>query len=282
MTTSLMAEDLDRFVEGIQLPYQVQTSDVRLVYETENDLRAGMHAYRQTLRDRGITRMERRCASAGFVSDSEIEGFNSVMLYRGNELALPPYLVRMNWTETQGIWRIRSSCASLRDADWPVLPTDICIKHPRENAPTGEDDAQVARLQVFLNHLNQILLTGDFEAWRNIVSLPLTFITRKGTDVHKTVEELKADFELYMSEFRIHGVSDMVRHAKSAKMVGGDQMIGVYSTYILRSAEFVVPPYESSMTLQRDAEGHWRVSSVMNALGHLNWSDRTAAQQETP
>ena len=66
----------------------------------------------------------------------------------------------------------------------------------------------------------------------------------------------------------------MVRHAKSAKSVGNDQMVGVYSTYILRNAEFVVPPYESSMTLQRDELGNWRISSVMNALGHLNWSDR--------
>ncbi len=269
-----MAEDLDSFVRGIRLPYQVQTCDARLVYESEQELRAGMAAYRQSLRQRRITRMERRCVSAGFLSDTEIEGFNSVMLYRGDELALPPYLVRMHWTETQGVWRIGRSSAALRDIDWPVLPSGICAKHPLDDAPLDDDAAEVARFQLFLNHLNQILLTGDFEAWRDVVTLPLTFITRSGTDTHTTVEELREDFDLYMSEFRIHGVSDMVRHAKSAKSVGNDQMVGVYSTYILRNAEFVVPPYESSMTLQKDEMGRWRISSVMNALGHLNWSDR--------
>ena len=77
-----------------------------------------------------------------------------------------------------------------------------------------------------------------------------------------------------LHEIRIHEVDDIVRRVGTATMINDDQMLGTYRTYILRGSELVVEPYDSSMTLQKGGDGLWRITSIMNALGHLNWKTR--------
>lgn len=272
LSDAIMRCDLDYFVTGIALPYTVQTSDARLVYETEEQLKQGVGRYADALFQRGVTSMERPCESAAFLEDGLIEGFNSVRLLAGNELVVDPYLVRMRMARgDDDIWRVTQSSAATQSEKWPLLPTGFNRIEPRQDHPMTEDEARIAEFQTFLNRVNQVLLTGDYAGWRAALHLPVSFIYREGTRHIATEEDMRADFELYKQEFKIHEVDDLVRHVTSAKQVNTDQMVGTYRTYILRGAELVVDPYDSSMTLQRAEDGRWRVTSVMNALGHLNW-----------
>lgn len=129
---------------------------------------------------------------------------------------------------------------------------------------------------VFQNYLHRVtdaFLTGDYDTWEASVSLPATVVTRNGTTVITSTETLKRDFEVYMREFEIHGITDMIRLVQNVQLIEGDQMTGTYTTHILRNAEPVVDPYESAMTL-RLMEGTWRMTTLLNAIGHLNWSQR--------
>lgn len=272
LSDAIMRCDMDTFVTGIALPYTVKTSDAQLVYETEEQLKSGVGRYAEALRERGVTRMERPCESAAFLQDDLIEGFNSVRLLAQDVLVVDPYLVRMRMALGEdNTWRVTESSAAMKSEKWPLLPVGFTKIEARQSHPMSDDEARIAAFQVFLNRLNQVLLTGDYEGWRNALQLPVSLIYRNGTTYVQTEDELRADFALYQQEFRIHRVDDLVRQVKTATFLNDDQMLGTYRTYILRGAELVVDPYDSSMTLQRGADGRWRVTSVLNALGHLNW-----------
>lgn len=275
LTDAIMSGDMERFAAGIALPYSVKTCDARVLYDTEDALKLGIGRYSDALRERGVTRMERQCESATYINDSVIEGYNTVRLLTGNELAVDPYMVRMRLKRGEdGMWRVSESTAAMNSEKWPLLPAGFLAIHASPDAPASEAEERVVIFQTFLNRINQVLLGGDLQGWRNATQLPLTFIHRQGTSVMATEEDREADFRLYHDEFRIHEVDDIVRRVDSATFISDDQMLGTYRTYILRGSELVVDPYDSSMTLQKGADGLWRITSVMNALGHLNWRTR--------
>lgn len=272
LSNAIIRCDTDHFVSGIALPHTVQTSDAKLDYETEDQLKQGFERYAEALRKRGVTRMERPCESAAFLEDGLIEGFNSVRLLSGNKLVVEPYLVRMRMVRgDDDHWRVTQSSSAMTSEKWPILPAGFNTIEPRQDHPMTEDEARIAEFQTFLNRINQVLLTGDYPGWRAALHLPVSFIYRQGTRHITTEDEMCAHFALYQQEFQIHEVNDLVRHVTSATQISEDQMLGTYRTYILRGAELVVDPYDSSMTLQRAEDGRWKVTSVMNALGHLNW-----------
>ena len=128
---------------------------------------------------------------------------------------------------------------------------------------------------MIMDRVDAIFMSGDFDGWKQSVALPLTFESRKGTQFFTSEDDLRADFELYQKEFAIHRVTDLARIVKSAELVGSDMMVGTYRAHVLHNGTNVVPPWDSGITLKRQ-DGLWRVTKIMRALGHLDWT--TSAQ----
>ena len=287
MTAALLARNPAAFVRYVHHPYELRTVSERITYETAQDTSRAIEDYVDAIRARGATDIVRTCDTAQFVSADHISGYHTTHVMCGDTHDLSPFISRMSLYRRDGIWRVAVSDTSLRSADWPILPDWVEAHGARAvSTSTTAEDQSLHLFQSFLDRISVAFLTGDVQAWLNSTSLPFHLITRQGAETFATEEAVRKDFELYQQEFAIHGITDIIREAKTAEPVEYDQMVGTYRTHILRNANHVVPPWDASMTLRRE-NGLWRVTTVMRAIGHLNWSAVDPAEiedisQDTP
>ena len=272
LTAALEARDLTGFSAQVALPYILRGVDGGVVLQTEAETEHAVARYVDALRSRGVTRIERFCDTAHFVSPDHVSGYHTTRIMAGDTPEIAPFLTRASLYQRKGTWRVGVSDTSLRSADWEVFSD--WFRTEGEATPMPPASAADQRLHLFQSILDRIstaFLAGDGQAWLDAIHLPVHLITRQGVETFATPEDVLRDFDRYVQEFETHGVTSIVRQAKTAEIIDGDQMVGTYRTHILRGSDHVVPPWDGSMTLRRNA-GLWRVTTVMRAIGHLNWS----------
>ncbi|MEM7520998.1 MAG: hypothetical protein AAF307_08160 [Pseudomonadota bacterium] len=267
-----MARNPAAFTRYVHHPYMLRTVDGTAEYKTAAHTHHAIETYVDALRARGMTDINRVCDTAQFVAPDHISGYHTTRVICGDDLDLAPFLTRMSLYRTNGLWQVAVSDTSLRTADWQILP-DWFDAHGdiATSSPCTAADQRAHLFQSILDRISVAFLSGDINGWLQSVSLPLQLVTRQGIETFETEASVRHDFELYQQEFAIHGVTDIIREAKTAELIDTDQMVGTYRTHILRGANHVVPPWDASMTLRRENR-LWRVTTVMRAIGHLNWS----------
>lgn len=271
MTDAIMAGDVAGFLDGLHLPHMLRTLDSEVLFETEQDLRQGAGYYLNALQALGITRLERTCESAIYKSATEIEGYNSVRAYSGNTPAIMPFLARMRLELRDGEWRISETDMAVLRSKWSVLPQIEGQVPSPENAPKDEADFNLACFQVLLNWLSQAALSKNFDAWASACATPLTVTGAMGTVVHETLADLRNEFDLFVSAFKVHHVTDIVRTALAVRTEGETRMVGTCRTYLVSQANMVVDPYVSQVVFERPEDGFWKLVRLENAIGHKNW-----------
>lgn len=288
LTGVIQARDLASLCDSIDLPYEFRTLEGTVVYRTRSELEQAIDTYLNALNQRGVTDIQRVCDTAQFLGGGRISGYHTTRAMRGDTLDAQPFLTRMNLVETDGEWRISICDNSLRSADWTVVPGFYEI--PGHGAPKshGMSDtaARLHLFQTFLDRISAALVAGDAEGWLGSMFLPCHLVTRDGVETFDTPEQVYADFERYRQDIKTCGITHILREAKTAEIIGGDQMVGTYTTHLLRGSKHVVPPWDGSMTL-RCENGLWRATTVMRAVGHLNWqalepADTENTLQDTP
>lgn len=121
------------------------------------------------------------------------------------------------------------------------------------------------------NLLTKSLLSGDFEQYRQLMALPVSFSPREGKPyVLTTVEELKADFDLYVEVIRLHGVTDLYRKLLSISFTA-EGAVARWLTHILVRATLLTLPFETRMRCVHGADG-WRIAELESSEGHLKWT----------
>lgn len=131
----------------------------------------------------------------------------------------------------------------------------------------------LSEFQDFLDRISACWTENDFDTWRAHIALPLHFITRAGTLENKDIADLSRDWDLYQSHLRALGITQIIRSADSIEQTDHDSLMGTYRTQMFASGQRVVGPYTSSAMLMRCCDS-WRISSIMNALGHRDWAFR--------
>ena len=120
--------------------------------------------------------------------------------------------------------------------------------------------------------LTKALISGDFALYRSILTLPMKFTPKDGRSYVLTDEAaLRADFDLYVSIIKLHGVTDIYRQVLGYDPVGKGQMVVRVVTHILVRANLLVEPFATRIVMQEGADG-WRITEIESAEGHLNWT----------
>lgn len=280
-TDALLSRNSAGYARHIAYPYEVRTVDGRVICKSDEEFAKMFNDFADNLDALGVTNYTRTCDTAKFVSADHISGYHTTRVCAGDTEILAPFLTRLSlYRSRDDLWQISISDTSLRGADWHVIPDWFEQQSGfLEIGHASEDQQRLHLFQAILDRISAAFLAGDVEGWLKSTSLPYHMITRQGVDTFSTEDEVRRDFEIYRQEFQIHGVTDIIREVKTAELIDGDQMVGTYRTHILRGANHIVPPWDASMTLRRE-NGLWRVTTIMRAIGHLNWSALNPADIE--
>ena len=127
--------------------------------------------------------------------------------------------------------------------------------------------------QAFLDRISICWIERDFQAWVDHVSLPYTSITLNGQLNNDSIESLKKDWDLYCQALDTLKISQIIRKVIVIETSEEDTLICTYQTQMFAEDLRVVGPYTSSAMLIHDGKS-WRISSIMNALGHRDWTTR--------
>lgn len=267
---ALLAQDLTGWSARMATPFQLTTVEGKLVHETARDVAVGFIDFIAALSRIGVKRIERKCQFASTCGDGTISGYHSTWMYREDGTALPEYSV--NWTliqdGAQG-WKLSKSESHLNSDNWEDLPHYDLTQFQREDTTA---EMRLRRIvQSVINHVDSAFLHGNFKEWRKSYLLPLVVDKRSGVLLIETEDQLKKDFDLYGKELLIHKVTDATRVIRTAEQIDDDLMMATYRAHLICDAQYVVPPWNGALTFRRD-DGKWKITKIMNALGHSNWS----------
>ena len=109
----------------------------------------------------------------------------------------------------------------------------------------------------------------DFQTWIDHIALPFTSITLNGQLYNGSIESLQKDWDLYSQALNTLKILQIIRKVMVIQASEEDTLIGTYQTRMFAEDRRVMAPYTSSAMLKT-----WRISSIMNALGHRDWTTR--------
>ena len=113
----------------------------------------------------------------------------------------------------------------------------------------------------------------DFQTWVDHIALPFTSITLNGQLYNGSIESLQKDWDLYSQALNTLKILQIIRKVMVIQASEEDTLIGTYQTQMFAEDRRVVAPYTSSTMLIHDGKT-WRISSIINALGHRDWTTR--------
>ena len=125
-------------------------------------------------------------------------------------------------------------------------------------------------LQSYLDDASLAVMTGDWETFRNGISLPIHIISHDESKMIFTAEELKLGFDHFCNTLRTQKVTDYVRLVESARQLDDALISGSYVSHLIAGSHRLTPPFTSEMTL-RLVGNSWRAVSVTNALAKSRW-----------
>ncbi|MDW4498718.1 hypothetical protein R5H30_12050 [Sulfitobacter sp. D35] len=125
--------------------------------------------------------------------------------------------------------------------------------------------------QAFLDAISDCFIAGDFAPWRDRIRLPFTMITRTGPVVLTTEDALRRNFELYIVACKALNLDQIYRQPVALELCEDGTIIGTYATDLLSRGKRATPRYTSSMLLVSDPGG-WKMTSILNARGHHDWT----------
>jgi len=128
-----------------------------------------------------------------------------------------------------------------------------------------------AEFAQFLTDISECFINEDFAAWERRVLLPLSLVTQAGPVTIYDREALKDNFDLYLNACRVMALDTVHRKPVSLEDCRDGTFIATYTTELLSRGARRTAPYTSS-ALVRFEDGSWRLSSIMNARGHHDWT----------
>ena len=125
----------------------------------------------------------------------------------------------------------------------------------------------------FLKDISEPFITEDIATWAARIRLPFSMVTQSGPATLETFQHVEKNFELYLKAKKILGLEMVVREPIGFEVCPDGTVIATYRTNLLRTnGTRVQAPYTSSALLHFENET-WRMSAIMNALGHHRWTD---------
>ncbi|ABG30951.1 hypothetical protein CEP88_16500 [Roseobacter denitrificans] len=127
--------------------------------------------------------------------------------------------------------------------------------------------------QSFLDDVSECFIERDFALWRSRVLYPFSLITSAGAIVIENDDELRDNFELYLQACDAMQLDRIYRVPLGLEACSDGTWLGSYETNLLRNGMRATAPYRSTALLHKNADGI-RMSSIMNARGHHDWTGK--------
>lgn len=119
--------------------------------------------------------------------------------------------------------------------------------------------------QDWLDTTSSALMTGDAEGIVRMISIPFIMRTATAELVLESPDDLLSDTRNVIQGLKIQDVTHYIRLVKQARYLDEDTIEGWHTTYVLRNAAAVTPPYSNRMIMRR-MEGIWKVCEADNEL----------------
>ena len=267
--SAVLEGDVERIAAQVNLPYLHQSEDTRLVIETRKDMETGFSSFLGMLRSHGVNQLVALATSAEYLSDEYIEGFHVVHCLRNGIPVLPAYTNRAVLRRSCRTWKLSEVHHGFSHGSWPV--SSIHVNTRALSARAREDDARrqstqpLALYQRFLNGLTQANVSGDFEAYCQMIEFPCSYHSiRHDMAVHGP-EDIRPFFDMVTQVLRDNGVEEFARIADSAEFLSGSTICGYHTTRMMRGGGDAMEPIKSRMILHRTGT-RWFLKSVTNAV----------------
>ena len=127
-----------------------------------------------------------------------------------------------------------------------------------------------ALLQSYLDEVAKAVLAGDWETYRDGVTLPCAVVSHNESKVVETEEDLRAGYDSFRATLLGQKVTDYIRLVEDASFLDRDLISGSYLTHILAGGHRILAPFKSIMVL-RLVGNRWRAASVTNGLANSRW-----------
>ncbi len=146
----------------------------------------------------------------------------------------------------------------------------------------------LSEFEAFLDDLSACFLSEDLDLWMARVRIPLCLILPSGSQVIKSVGEMRCFFKDCITAKRIQRIDAIVRRPLELEVCEDGVLLATYETHLLRSGHRLVDPFQSTAML-RKSEYCLVAGSILNPIdldpgsksqGWSGYSDRAACLLE--
>ncbi len=123
----------------------------------------------------------------------------------------------------------------------------------------------------FLTDISDAFIEGNLQQWRARLILPFSFITKLKPIVLSTEPAVRKNFDQYLVAVKMMNLDLIDRTPISLEECPDGTWLGTFRTRMLCGASLATAPYISTALLH-DTDGYFRMSSMLNARGHRDWT----------
>ena len=122
-----------------------------------------------------------------------------------------------------------------------------------------------SEFEAFLDDFSACFLSEDLDLWMARVRIPLCLILPSGSQVIKTVGEMRCFFNNCITAKRIQRIDAIVRRPLELEVCEDGVLLATYETHLLRSGHRLVDPFQSTAMLRRSEYG-LVAGSILNSI----------------
>lgn len=124
--------------------------------------------------------------------------------------------------------------------------------------------------QDYLDEIAAAVMAGDYQTYRDGMTLPFHLITHTTNMVVATEDAARDGFEQFRGLLLSQRVTDYIRLVDSAQQLDAGLISARYVTHLIAGSQRIIEPFHSSITL-RVTGNRWCAASITNALANSRW-----------
>ncbi|MBO9473179.1 hypothetical protein J7413_06470 [Shimia sp. R10_1] len=123
----------------------------------------------------------------------------------------------------------------------------------------------------FLTDISQAFVRRDLARWRSRLLLPFSLITKRAPIILRTEAAVAENFALYLRAMDLMNGDFVDRAPIGLEQCPDGSWLGTFQTRLLSREQLAADPYTSTALL-RVQNNRFRMSSMLNARGHYDWT----------
>lgn len=123
----------------------------------------------------------------------------------------------------------------------------------------------------FLDDISRCFLDRDLALWQSRLILPFSIVTKDAPIILSDAAAVAENFDHYLTAMEVMQLDLVARQAVSFEDCHDGTWLGTFVTRLVSKGMLATEPYAATALLQR-IDGRLRMSSMLNARGHRDWT----------